>query len=458
MSIAKPDRLGESRIVLCLASILSFRMLGLFMIFPVFALYAHQYTHATPSLIGMALGIYGLTQAILQLPFSAISDRIGRRPIIMLGLILFAAGSVIAAMSHNIYLLILGRALQGAGAIGGTVIALAADLTCLENRTKTMAIIGATIGFSFAIAMVMGPIISNQFQLSGVFWLTALFALSGMAILYFLVPRTQKLISHQSGQHFWQNLKTVLQHRELTKLNISILILHAILSGSFVIIPLLFVTLQVPTAAQWQIYLPVLAGSFILTLLLLIVAEKKHQVKGIILLGIAAIALGEWLLFGQPNSKLGLLLALFIFFTGFNILEAILPSLISKLVPSQRKGSAMGIYSTAQFLGIFLGGSLAGVLRSHFASQAIFGACLLLCILWFIYMTTMTAPPMFKSKMLAINAPVSLERAQKMAENLARIPGVLDVDVSIEDCIAYLKVDNKIFNLGAFEQAKVMVS
>ena len=369
--INKTINTGESRVIFSLASILSFRMLGLFMIFPVFALYAPTFKYSTPALIGLALGVYGLTQGLFQLPLSILSDRIGRRPIVMFGLLFFAFGSIIAALANNIYVLILGRALQGTGAIGSTLMALTSDLTVVEKRTKAMAILGMSIGLSFALAMVIGPLVNSWYKLSGIFWLTAVFAFAAMVIFHYWVPNSKKLISSHGALDLIQSLKLLLKNGQLLKLNISMFILHMLLTATFMVIPLLFLKNGVNTQAQWKIYLPALLAAFLLTLPILFLTEKKHFTKPVIIASIFSMAVSEYLLYHYLFGQIGIIIILSLFFTGFTTLEAILPSLISKIAPSVQKGSAMGICSSFQFLGIFAGGVFAGMVKSHFGDNKV---------------------------------------------------------------------------------------
>lgn len=444
---------GEVRAVLALAAILSFRMLGLFMIYPVFALYAPQYHHATSTLIGIALGAYGLTQALLQLPFSMLSDRVGRKPIIIAGLLAFLIGSLIAGFTDNIYVLIAGRCLQGAGAIGSTLMAFAADLTRVEHRTKAMAVLGMTIGLSFGIAMLLGPIINSWLQLKGIFWLTALSAAIGMLILYVWVPEPKKLVSYHPDISSVKTLKKLLFNKELFPLNLSILLLHAILTANFVVIPLFFKELGVPSLHQWHVYLPVLIGSFITVIPLVAIAEKKKVCKSILLLGIFGMTFAEFFLSKSHISYFALIILLYVFFTGFTLLEALLPSLISKIAPANRKGSAMGIYSSLQFLGIFLGGWLAGLTKNYFGNDMVTFSCCMVSAFWLIFMLFMKKPPALKTKLISLKPNLNSQKAQHLVTQLLKIPGVLDAEVSIEDCIAYLKVDNKMFDQHALENS-----
>jgi MFS family permease len=353
------------------------------MIYPVFTVYAPAFTYSNPTSIGIALGVYGLTQAILQPPLSILSDRIGRKPVMMGGLILFAAGSVLCALTHNIYILILGRAFQGAGAIGSTAMACAADYSTVENRTKAMALMGLTIGVSFALAMVLGPLVNSWFKLTGIFWLTAIFAFVGIGITYFFIPSDRK--NNLNPEPFWQGLSQVLKKIELVNLNVSVLLLHALFTASFMVLPLLLTSLGFPTVNHWKIYLPILIASFFITFLLLIISEKKKCVSQILLLGIALIGAGEYLFAVCSLNVISTQAGLLLFFIGFTVLEALLPSLVSKNAPADKKGTAMGIFSCSQFLGIFIGGSLAGFIHSHESETAIFYSCLTLCLVWFIF-------------------------------------------------------------------------
>jgi MFS family permease len=391
--------MGESRAILSLCIILSFRMLGLFMVYPVFAAYAPSYHYATVTLTGIALGAYGLTQALFQLPLSILSDRIGRKPVIYGGLIAFALGSILSAITNNIYCLILGRALQGSGAIGSTLMAFCADITSTENRTKAMAVLGMTIGLSFALAMIIGPIAQNFLHLTGIFWLTSFFALVGILILYALP--TPHLISIESSYTVENGVKLnrrpassqlrvvrqLLTDKKLLILNSSILLAHATLTAIFSIVPLLFAEIKMATGNQWKIYLPVLLGAFLVAVSLLIAYEKKNSTKLSLLTGVLLLGIAIFFFCFMAPTCFSLIIGLFLFFTGFSLLEALLPSLISKIAPAQHKGSAMGIFSSFQFSGIFLGGLMAGILRHYYENSYIFFLAGLLCIMWCIFLS-----------------------------------------------------------------------
>ncbi|MDF3054562.1 MAG: Transporter, superfamily [Gammaproteobacteria bacterium] len=369
---------------LSLASIFGIRMLGLFIILPIFALYTHQLPGATPNLMGIALGIYGLTQAIFQIPLAMLSDKIGRKPVMLIGLIVFVLGSIVAALSGSIEGIIIGRALQGAGAIGSTTIALAADLTTIKNRTKAMAVIGMTIGASFAIAMVISPLLDQWVGLSGIFWTTAMLGILSIGLLVLFVPASPKLNVHPHTQTATQFTKHVILNPALLRLNFGIFSLHALLTASFVVVPILLAnTHALPKEDIWQVYLSVLLVAFIVMVPCIIVAEKFHRVKLFFSVAILALAISQLLLWHFHDSvlKIGLVLALF--FTAFTFLESTLPSLISKTAPAQNRGAALGVYSTLQFLGIFAGGSAGGWLYYAYGLSGIFLASSVLMGVWF---------------------------------------------------------------------------
>jgi MFS family permease len=375
---------SELRPTILLSLILSFRMLGLFMILPVFSLYAGRLQGTTPTLIGVALGIYGLTQALLQMPLGMLSDKLGRKSIIVTGLIVFALGSVVAAKSYSIWGVIIGRAIQGAGAIGSTVIAFLADLTKPQNRTKAMAISGMTIGFAFFIAMIIGPLLNHWIEVSGIFWVTAGLALLGILLLIF-IPHAPKPTIHSDVEPKQKYFKNILFNSDLACLNLSIGILHAILTACFVVIPFLLThSLGLRSNQQWLFYLIVLLFAFLLIIPAIIRAEKHQQMRFFLLLAISALVISPVLFWLFRMSLLGFFIALLMFFTGFTFLESCLPSLVTKLAPQQARGTAMGIYSTNQYAGIFLGGVLGGSIYQHFGALGVFGLSSILALVWLI--------------------------------------------------------------------------
>lgn len=405
-------RLKQRLAIPSLATIMAFRMLGLFMILPIFSAHAIHIPGATAGLIGIALGIYGLTQALFQMPFGLLSDRIGRKPIIALGLILFAIGSIIAALSHSIFGLIFGRAIQGMGAIGSATLAFAADLTREKNRSKAMAFIGLTIGLSFAIAMVIAPAINHWFHLSGIFWLTAVLALIGLAILCFVPHSTDHLV-HSDVEVSLNRLSTVFKNRQLLRLDFGIFSLHLILTALFIAIPILFThVLNYSQMQQSMIYFIVLLLAFFTMVPFMILAEKKQKMKQTLMSAIFILFCTQVLLYFFNVTTLTIEILLFFFFTAFTLLEACLPSLISKIAPAQFKGTAMGVYSTSQFFGIFVGGSLGGIIYAHFGLPGIFAFCACVSLGWLLITATMQEPSynLSRKKLTDTNCEKTLKR------------------------------------------------
>lgn len=362
-----------------LAGMMSIRMLGLFMILPVFSVAAEHLSGATPKLMGLALGIYGLTQACLQIPLGFLSDHIGRKRVIFAGLSLFFLGSVLGATAHSIDVMIVARALQGAGAIGSTILAFVADLTSTEQRTKAMATIGMSIGFAFTLAMIVGPIVNHFAGLSGIFCLTAILALIAMGFL-FCTPKQPK--AHHDFFEKKYTLKNLMLPT-LLKLDLSIFSLHAILTSMFIAIPILLTKqFHFTNPEQMSLYGGVLILGFACAIPLIIIAEKQKKITQIFTLAITMILLVEaCFIFFNGDAMIACIL-LFIFFIAFTALEALLPSLVSKTVAPQNKGAAMGVYSSSQFLGIFVGGALGGVILSHFNMLGIFVFCTVLAGVW----------------------------------------------------------------------------
>lgn len=374
----------ECRAAFSLAAIMSLRMLGLFMVLPVLSLYASHLPYATPFLIGLSLGIYGLTQGIFQIPFGMLSDYFGRKKLIALGLIIFAAGSMIAAVSHTIFGMILGRALQGTGAVGSTIIAMLADLTHENERTKAMAIVGITIGLSFLASMILGPLLASWISIPGIFWLAVLLSGAALLLLIFYVPVPAKEIWHADTEPDMKYFFSLLKDAQLLALNLGIFLLHAILTASFVIIPLSLQKAGLQNNQQWMLYLPVLILSFVVSLILIIFSERKHWQNSVFTASIALLGISELLLWIFSKYLLIFAVGLLLFFTAFSLLEAFLPSRVSKMAPPQYKGTALGIYSCSQFLGIFVGGSLGGLLYGALGLTDVYLFCVALTIVWLI--------------------------------------------------------------------------
>ncbi len=431
----------ERRAAASLASIYALRMLGLFMILPVFALYAEHLEGVTPTLVGVALGIYGLTQALFQIPFGLISDRIGRKSVITAGLLIFALGSVVAAVSDSIQGVILGRALQGAGAVAGVVLALAADLTREEHRLKVMAGIGISIGISFSVALVAGPVLEHWIGVPGIFWLTALLALAGIAVLQLWVPRPVHLYRHPDTEAVPEQFREVLSNRQLLRLDFGIFALHMALTAIFVVVPhLLRDGVGLPVNRHWYVYLPVMLAAFVAMVPFIIIAEKKRRMKQVFSGAILGLGVSMLLMWGSHGELTGIVVALLLFFTTFNLLEASLPSLVSKTAPAWSKGTAMGVYSSAQFLGAFAGGFMGGWLNGLFGVTGVFLFSAAVTGIWFLLAWTMEEPPYLTTYLIRVGE-VDAAEAERLSRRLLREEGVEEAVVLPEDGVAYLKVD-----------------
>jgi MFS family permease len=382
----------ELRASMGLAAIAGLRMLGLFIILPVFALYAARLPGGSDhTRVGLAIGAYGLTQAILQLPFGWLSDRYGRKPIIYAGLAVFALGSFVAAAASTINMVILGRVIQGAGAISAAVNALTADLTRAEQRTKAMAMIGATIGISFAVSIIVAPLLSRWVGVPGIFTLTGILALAAMAIVASIVPNPRP--GHGVAEEREPGVfRRVLRDKELVRLNFGIFVLHAVLMPLFIVVPFALEGVGLPGPKHWQVYLPVVIGSFVLMLPAVLSADRAVRAKRRFLSAIALLIASQLILAGSGHSFWAICLALLVFFTAFNVLEASLPSMISKLAPGSAKGSAFGVYSIFQFLGAFAGGLCGGAISQHFGAPTVFVCCAALTAVWFALALPMRVP------------------------------------------------------------------
>ncbi len=383
--VIKQDRLDrkELRAVAALASIFFLRMLGLFMLLPVLALYAEEIVGATPLLIGAALGIYGLTQAGLQIPMGRWSDRIGRKPVIAIGLLIFSAGGVVAALSGHIIALLVGRALQGAGAISGAILALASDLTRPQHRTTVMALIGISIGISFSAAFVLGPWLDSLFGLAGLFWISAGLGVVAMPILMFGVPKPSEPSIADPGSApkiFWP------PHRDLLSLYVGVFCLHGILAASFISIPILLSQgIGLDSGQHYTVYIPVLLVSLLCVAPMIMLSRRAPLARRLYCFAIAFVILGEFVLWLGPVEKLTIIFGLTAFFIGFNFLEAALPSMVSRAAPEAGRGGALGTYSTAQFIGMFAGGLGGGGLSGALSYQSVFVSAALVAGGWLVY-------------------------------------------------------------------------
>jgi MFS family permease len=444
----------EKRAIASLASLYALRMLGLFMVLPVMAIAGADFEGATPQLLGLAIGAYGLSQALLQIPAGALSDYFGRKPIIVIGLIIFALGSFIAANADTIYGIILGRFLQGCGAIASAVMALVTDLTREEHRMKAMASIGASIGLSFSVALVLGPVLVNLGGLPLIFILTGVLALGGIILVLTLVP-TPARKKHRDGSAIVSEVFKQLGNGQLWPLNIGIFILHALMVAMFVAIPQQLVQAGLTLDQHAWIYLPVLLIAFVLMVPFVIIAEKKKQMKGIVIiaLGIMIIAL---ILMSQAVGVWAWAIALGVFFWAFNIMEATLPSWLSKVAPAGAKGSAMGIYSTLQFLGAFVGGLIGGWLNNHFGFEGLFLILAAAVFAWAILVIITPKPAHLNSVRIDIqNQGSEDDQSSLYLDALINLRGVADAILIAEEQAIYLKVDASLFD---YQQAMATVN
>lgn len=380
----------ERRAGMSLAAIFGLRMLGLFLILPVFSVHAHTLEGGDNlTLVGLAIGAYGLTQALLQIAFGAASDRFGRKPVIVAGLLIFLLGSVVAALATDIFTVIFGRVLQGAGAISAAVTALAADLTRDQHRTKIMAMIGASIGLVFALSMVAAPLLYALIGMSGIFWLTALLACGGIYLVLRVVPDAPPVPRPTAG-----GMRAVLRNGQLMRLNFGVFALHLIQTTMWVLVPAALVTAGgLALAEHWKVYLPAVLISFLVMVPAVIVAERKNRMKSVFNAAIILLVVVQLGLFIAGDSLLGLTLWLTLFFVAFNVLEATQPSWISKIAPPQSKGTALGVYNTLQSFGLFLGGVLGGFLSQAYGNQAVNLVCAVLALTWLVLAAGMQAPP-----------------------------------------------------------------
>ncbi len=391
----------ELRASLSLSAIFALRMLGLFLVLPVFALEAARYPGgADPARVGLAMGIYGLTQGLLQIPFGMASDRYGRKRVIVIGLLVFALGSFVAMAAGSLEMLTLGRAIQGAGAISAAVTALLADQTRDEVRTLAMTLVGVSIALMFAVSLVLAPGLTAQIGLAGLFGLTGALALAGIAVVLRLTPPEPPRHAEMPRA----SLRQVLGDAALMRLNLGTLVLHAVQLAMWVSIPVLLVQAGLSKPEHWQIYLPTVLASFVVMRGTLYPLERRGHLKAVFLGSVGLIALVQlgllWVLpaAGQAPSLWALGALLFLFFCGFNILEACQPSLASRLAPAHARGAALGVFNTLQSLGFFAGGALGGWLARQHGPEGVFLACAALMLLWLALAWPMQAPGRYGSR------------------------------------------------------------
>lgn len=378
----------ELRATAALAGIFALRMLGLFMIMPVFSVYAKTIPGGdNVLLVGIALGAYGVTQSMLYIFYGWASDKLGRKPVIAAGLLIFAIGSFVAAIGHSMAWIIVGRVIQGMGAVSSAVIAFIADLTAEEHRTKAMAMVGGSIGISFAVAIVGAPIVFHLVGMSGLFMLVGVLSVLAVGVVLWIVPDAPKPV------HVRAPFAEVLRNVELLRLNFGVLVLHATQTALFLVVPRILEGGGLPVASHWKVYLPVMGLSFVMMVPAIIAAEKRGKMKPVLVGAIGLILIGQLLLGAAPHTILTVAAILFVYFLGFNILEASQPSLVSKLAPGTRKGAAAGVYNTTQSIGLALGGVVGGWLMKSAGPNAVFFACSGLVLGWLIIAANMKTPP-----------------------------------------------------------------
>ncbi|MFP1805130.1 MFS transporter [Lonsdalea quercina] len=442
---------AELRATWGLGTVFSLRMLGMFMVLPVLTTYGMALQGASEFLIGVAIGIYGLMQAIFQIPFGLMSDRIGRKPLIVGGLLMFAIGSVIAALSDSIWGIILGRALQGSGAISAAVMALLSDLTREQNRTKAMAFIGVSFGVTFAIAMVVGPIVTHALGLHALFWGIAMLSVIAIIITLAFIPNAAQHVLNRESAIVRGSVREVLANSRLLKLNIGIMCLHILLMSSFVALPRAMEQAGLPPQDHWKVYLATMLISFVVVVPFVIYAELKRRMKQVFVVCIVILIAAELVLLSADTNQLWrIIIGIQLFLLGFNVMEALLPSLISKEAPAGYKGTAMGVYSTTQFIGVAIGGSLGGALFDLHGAALVFSAGVIIALGWLILSFTMQEPPYLSSLRIALSDQ-TLQDPQ-LEQKMRGLPGVAEVIIVPHEFSAYVKIDNKQTNRQTLEQ------
>ena len=401
---SEPSKMSpmEVRAGISLASLFGLRMLGLFLILPVFAVHAPRLAGGDNlTLVGIALGAYGLTQAFLQLPFGMASDRFGRKPVIAFGLVVYALGSFLAASATDIYVAIAGRALQGAGAISSVVVALAADLTREQHRTKTMGMVGATIGLTFAVSLVAAPLLYEWIGMDGLFTLTGVMALGGLAVVFGAIPDVPRAVTKDAGPA--PSLRSVLANPELARLNFGIFALHLVQMAMFIVIPAALIEAGLPLAAHWKAYLPVVLASFFLMVPPIMIADRRNRQRAVMGGAVATLLVVQTGL-AFAHGLTALIVLLLLFFAAFNVLEAMLPSLVSRIAPERARGSAIGVYNTTQTMGLFAGGLAGGWMAKHYGPDAVFALGAVLMLVWLALVAGMRPVNPSKGRSLTVEA------------------------------------------------------
>ncbi|VFP80667.1 MFS transporter [Candidatus Erwinia haradaeae] len=435
-----------------LGVVFSLRMLGLFMALPILTTYGFTLDEANETLTGLAIGIYGITQAFFQIPFGLLSDRFGRKPLIISGLSVFTIGSIIAAMTHSIWGVILGRALQGAGAIAGTIMALLSDLLSEENYTKVITFLGISFGITFSLAIVLGPIITQALGLQELFWIIAILTIISITIILLIVPSPSKRTLNRESSLVTSSIRHVIRNIHLMKLNFSVFCLHALLMSNFLGLPKKFIKAGLSAGEHWKIYLFTMSIALAITAPLLIYAERKHQMKKVFIFAIGCILGSESIFWIIKCPIWPLIASLQIFFISFTLMEAILPSFISKQSPAGYKGTAMGVYTTSQCIGVATGGFVSGWVLDTMGSNVLFLSNMLMTLSWFVLSLNISEPRYLSTLRFHLKVKDDTQDPMRLQQFLQKQDGIFDAWVLPQEESVYVKIDNKITNRSEIEQ------
>ncbi|MDK4688867.1 MFS transporter [Kingella negevensis] len=432
----------EWRAATSLAGVYALRMLGMFLVLPVLSLHAHSLSGADEvaklKMVGLAMAAYGLTQALLQLPLGMLSDKIGRKKVIYLGMGVFALGSFIAAFTNDVYMLIVARAIQGAGAVSAAVTALLADLTREEVRTRAMSLIGLSIGLTFSVSLVLSPVLSQFIGVQGLFALTGVLSLASIALVRFYTPNPEQSRHHEDAQVSVHRIGEVLKNGQLLRLNYGIFALQAGLMAIFTALPFALKNLGWDKSEHWLVYLPATVIGLVLMVPAIVIGETRNKLKQVFVLGIALVLLAQFALIFSVSSAWLIGLTLVVYFIGFNILEASLPSLVSKIAPTDLKGTAMGVYNTTQSLGVFTGGMIGSRMYAVYGFSGVFGFCCVIIGVWLLMAMSAPAPRPVKNVMFAVPDSWLADLAGLTAK-IQAASGVEEVRLSADNKTVFVK-------------------
>lgn len=442
----------EWRASTTLSGVYALRMLGMFLVLPVLAMYAASLPGAedNKTLVGLAMGIYGLTQALLQLPLGIASDKFGRKKTIYAGLVVFAAGSFLAAAADTLPLLVAARAIQGAGAVSAAVTALLADLTRDGVRTRAMAMIGLSIGLTFSISLVVAPMIADVVGVRGLFLLTGILTVASIGVVAFMTPDPEFSKLHEDTQAQPARIGEVLKNRQLLNLDFGIFALHAAQMALFTALPFAMTQLGLEKIQHWKVYLPSTVAGLVVMVPLIIIGETRNRLKQVFILGIVCIAAAQIGLLSGMHSIWLITVYLIVYFIGFNVLEASLPSMVSKIAPSDLKGTAMGVYNTMQSVGLFAGGAAGGLLFQKYGFVGVFAFCSTLMLLWLVLAVLSPAPKPVKNLSYPVGS-VWQGNQEGLYRALSGLEGVEDISFSFDRQTVYIKVLQKGFDQAAAE-------